>query len=173
MTSVQWLVLKVEIGGPKYLLTDREPSVSPASVLPSTRPRLLRKVNVIAPAAIFTTRSDSLTADGRLDLKQGNNEQNITRLVIRENISGEDINSKVHSVLQLPTTCSDKFGQRYVKLSSAHCMLGLYCPVKRPHLGVRTDRGKKTGESLSSLFVLTRVLLSEKIAENVTNAFPS
>lgn len=38
---------------------------------------------------------------GRLDLKEENNEPNITWMVIRENLSGEDIGSKVHSVLSL------------------------------------------------------------------------
>lgn len=59
-----------------------------------------------------------LTADcphSRLDLKQENNEQNITWLVIRENVSGEDISGKVHSVLLLPTVYSDKFGKWYMK----------------------------------------------------------
>lgn len=69
-----------------------------------------------------------LTADcprGRLDLRQENNEQNITWLVIRENVSGEDISSKVHSVLLLPTACSDKFGEWYIELWWAH-MWDLY-----------------------------------------------
>ena len=59
-----------------------------------------------------------LTADcprGRLDLKQENNEQNITWLVIRENVSGEDISSELHCVLFLPTTRTGKFGKQYMK----------------------------------------------------------
>lgn len=61
-----------------------------------------------------------LTADcpgGRLDLRQENNEQNITWLVIREIVFGEDISSKVHCVLLLlATACTDKFAQWYIEL---------------------------------------------------------
>lgn len=35
--------------------------------------------------------------------------------MIRENVSGEDISSKVHAVLLLPTV-SDKFGKWHIKL---------------------------------------------------------
>lgn len=54
--------------------------------------------------------SQPIVRIGRLDLKEENNEQNITWLVIRENVSGEDMSSKVHAVLLLPTT-SNKFGK--------------------------------------------------------------
>lgn len=85
---------------------------------------------------------------GRLVLKQENNEQNITCSVIREMVSGEDISSKVHRVLLLSTTCSDRFGEWYMKfrwadMSDLKCtwdrQSSLKCPCCIGNTGVGLD----------------------------------
>lgn len=110
-----WYVQKGQITEPikqNHSVIDREQNVAPASSLPSPWPLFLQRVEDDSPGDVVITTSSNfhkhvwlIVRSGRLDLKtQENNEQNITWLVIRGNVSGEDISGKVRSVLFSSTT---------------------------------------------------------------------